>query len=270
VGWSLWVGLAGAAEPQLVHRDRDGTAPFFRRLSGAEEWTRLLPGFVTADTARDRWPLAAVWGAALAAAAIARSGTGTRRWSLAVGGLVAATATASALSGARTGGRDAVRIVGRPGVLLPAARFEARATAVWGPPDLVWGPLYEPHRHPDGAPVGDRLPLPPGRYRLALALEELAGAAGDPVLYVRPPSSPRRSATLARNAGGREGVFDVLPGEPEVTLAVAGGSPFLLEAVRLETLNLPGTARSKPPMGQVRTGRGGAEGEAAAAEPPTG
>ncbi len=27
VGWTLWTGLAGAWEPRLVHRDRDGTAP---------------------------------------------------------------------------------------------------------------------------------------------------------------------------------------------------------------------------------------------------
>ena len=43
-GWSLFAGLGGALEPRLVHRDRDGTAPFFREMSGAEEWTRLLPG----------------------------------------------------------------------------------------------------------------------------------------------------------------------------------------------------------------------------------
>ena len=63
VGWGLWAGIAGASQPQLVHRDRDGTAPFFRQLSGAREWTGLLPGYVLEDP--DRRRLALVWGASL-------------------------------------------------------------------------------------------------------------------------------------------------------------------------------------------------------------
>ena len=66
LGWTLWAGLAGAFEPQLVHRDRDGTAPLFRQLSGAREWTGLLPAYVLADP--DRHRLGAVWAVAILAA----------------------------------------------------------------------------------------------------------------------------------------------------------------------------------------------------------
>ena len=259
LGWSIWTGLAGGAQPQLVHRDRDGTAPFFRRLSGAEEWTRLLPGFVTAESAPDRRSLAAVWGVALVAAATsARGGGGPGRWSLALAGLVAAAATASTLSTARTGARDAVRIVGRPGVLLPGGGYEPALTAVWGPSDLDWGPLYEPHRHPGGAVVGSRLPLPPGRYRLRLLVEEPPGSATDPVLQVRPLAAAR-IASLVRDGGGRECVFDIRPGEAEVTLAVTGGGPFLLKGLRLEAFNPRGTSRSKLLMGEPHDGLAGVE-----------
>jgi hypothetical protein len=115
-GWGLWVGVLGVIDPALVHRDRDGTAPFFRAWSGAEEWTRLLPGFVLPETAGDRTRLALVWTTALALAAIAgrrpkpdrrSAGRGLRR--AARGG-----ATASAVSEGRTGGRDAVRLSGGP------------------------------------------------------------------------------------------------------------------------------------------------------------
>ena len=72
-GWSLWAGALGALDPSLVHRDRDGTAPFFRAWSGAEEWTRLLPGYVLPETAGDRMALTLVWASALGLAALDRS-----------------------------------------------------------------------------------------------------------------------------------------------------------------------------------------------------
>src|SRR6185369_10497525 len=114
LGWSVWTGLAGGMEPRLVHRDRDGTAPLFRAFSGAEEWTRLLPGYVLDESAGDRTALAAVWGVALLAAAAAVRGRGTPAGlGACIAGLAAAAGTASVLSTARTGGRDAVRVVGR-------------------------------------------------------------------------------------------------------------------------------------------------------------
>ena len=70
IGFTVWAGVLGAADPQLVHRDRDGTAPLWRVASGAEEWTRILPGYVLADA--DHRRLAVVWAVALAACVIGR------------------------------------------------------------------------------------------------------------------------------------------------------------------------------------------------------
>ena len=235
VGWSLWVGLAGAAQPSLVHRDRDGTAPFFRAASGAEEWTRLLPGYVLADP--DRHRLALVWGAALLLALPWRPRAATpRRVAMATLGLLAAAGSASALSHARTGGRDAVRLVGRPALAVPGWSFGRDRPATWGPEALDWGPLFEPHRHPGGAVLGSRLALPPGTYHLALRGESLA--ATPPGLEVHPdrPGAPWRPAEP-----GPEGwTFAVRPAERAVSLLLRGGGPFLLEGVVLQP-SAPGT-----------------------------
>lgn len=235
IGWGLWTGLSGAWEPRLVHRDRDGTAPFFRAHSGAEEWTRLLPAYVLGEP--DRHRLALVWAAALGAVALlaARPARGAAA-SLSAGwvGLALAAATASRLTDARTGGRDAVRVVGRPALAVPGWRIQGAAPARWGPEALSWGPLYEPHRHPDGAEIGARLPLPSGSYRLFLEADEFATAGPVPDLEARPEgASGARRATLRRAPGGFEGDFECGPGERAVTLVVRDGGPFLLKAVRL-------------------------------------
>src|SRR5439155_11618916 len=121
VGWSVWVGLTGAADPRLVHRDRDGTAPLFRAASGAEEWTRLLPGYVLPDENPDRDRLALLWATALgiAAASSLRPGTRPRGAVLAGLGPLAAACGASLLSTHRTAGRDAVRLLGRAVLSVP-------------------------------------------------------------------------------------------------------------------------------------------------------
>jgi hypothetical protein len=232
-GWSLWTGLAGGWEPRLVHRDRDGTAPLFRTLGGAEEWTRLLPGYVLEESARDRRSLAIVWATALAAAACGARRGGSR-FGRALAGLVAAAAAASVASGARTGGRDAVRLVGRPAVEVPGWRGQSAAVAAWGPEALGWGPVFEPHRHPRGAELGARLPLAAGRYRLMLEAE-LPGPAARSVVSVHPEgretAGPRDSA-MRSVSGGLEGSFDVLEGEAAVTLRLSGG-PLLIRRIRL-------------------------------------
>lgn len=236
IGWGLWTGLSGAWEPRLVHRDRDGTAPLFRAASGAEEWTRLLPAYVLGEP--DRHRLAAVWAAALGAVAVLATRT-PRAHPGALGagwaGLALAAAAASSLSDARTGGRDAVRVVGRPALQVPRWIPLGAAPARWGAEALGWGPLYEPHRHPDGAPVGVRLPLPPGAYRLTLEADDLApeGPAADLEARVEGSFPPRRTA-LRRVRGGFEADLEALPGERSVTLVVRGGGPFLLEELRLE------------------------------------
>jgi hypothetical protein len=241
-GWSLWAGALGVVDPSLVHRDRDGTAPFFRAWSGAEEWTRLLPGYVLPETAGDRTALAMVWVAALAAAVVAprRSAPTARGLAAASTVLMAAAAAASAVSEGRTGGRDAVRVIGQPAVGVPGWRAVRTADGEWGPADLRWGTLYEPHRHPDGAEVGARLELPAGRYRIDLDVEwaGIGPESGAPRLQVRPDgAAPGRTYELTRVPGGLSGVFDILPGEPAVGLRLRGGGPFTLVRVRLSTFS---------------------------------
>jgi hypothetical protein len=237
VGWSLWTGLSGAWDPRLVHRDRDGTAPFFRERSGAEEWTRLLPAYVLPDEEVDRHRLACIWVVALGLAAApwrARRPT-PAGMALATAGLLTAAAVASRTSDRRTEGRDAVRVVGRPALATPDVRWVGSAAAEWGPDDLGWGPAYEPHRHPDGAPVGGRLPLRPGFYGLEMAGQELSASAVTPDLLVVPePRAVPRPAVVGRPAAGRwEAGFAVLPGETAVTLEIRGGGALLLERLRL-------------------------------------
>lgn len=232
-GWGLWIGACGVIDPSLVHRDRDGTAPFFRAWSGAEEWTRLLPGFVLAESAGDRVPLTLVWTGALAAAMLARRrGRPTAAGlALASGTLVAAAGTASVLATARTGGRDAVRVIDRWSLSLPAPDF-SRGSASWDPAVLEGGPLYEPHRHPAGAPIGSRLPLPAGRYRLEVEAEVLGPQP--PALEVWPDGA--RNGIVASLGPATEGLattIDVPAGARAVTLRLKGGSPMVLEEMRL-------------------------------------
>jgi hypothetical protein len=229
VGWSVWVGLAGASEPRLVHRDRDGTAPFFRAVSGAEEWTRLLPGYVLGDS--DRHRLALVWAGAVLLALPWRARPVTpARVAVATLGFMAAAGLASSISHGRTGGRDAVRLVGRPALRVPGWTW-VRAPARWGPEVLDWGPLFEPHRHPEGVAVGARLPLATGRYRLLLQGERLGTAW--PLVEVQPDraGSPWRTAVPAG-----EGAWEMEVGEGDgpVTLRLRGGGPFLLREVALD------------------------------------
>lgn len=233
VGWSLWIGLAGAAEPRLVHRDRDGTAPLFRERSGAEEWTRLLPAYVLSDP--DRHRLALVWGIALAAALLGRGRNATPgTLALALVGLGAAAGTASSLSHAVDGGRGAVRLVGRAALEVPGFRVVGAAEGRWGPADLAWGALYEPHRRPEGAELGSRLNLPAGTYRLTLEADDLAPRGPAPQLEVRPErvGSPRRSPFQNLERGWAAPVI-VLPGERAVTLALVGGRPLVVRYVSL-------------------------------------
>jgi hypothetical protein len=232
LGWTLWTGLAGAAEPRLVHRDRDGTAPLFRELSGAHEWTGLLPAYVLADP--DRHRLAALWGLALVAAWPwrARRATAGR---LAVAGLgfaLAAQAAATA-SRARTDDRDAVRLVGRPVLAVPGWRTEPAAEGEWPAAALPWGPLYEPHRHPAGAEIGRRLALPPGRYRILVEADALGPEPPSLVVVPDEPGWPVRWAVVRPRTGGWGAEFIVRPGERAVTLLLQGGGPNLVRTVRL-------------------------------------
>jgi hypothetical protein len=235
LGWSLWTGLAGAWEPELVHRDRDGTAPLFRQLSGAREWTGLLPAYVLADP--DRHRLAAVWAVALLAALPWRGRVATATRVAAAGlGFVLAAQVAAGVSRARTDDRDASRLVGREALMLPGWRA-GPAVGEWPLEALGWGPLYEPHRFPDGAEVGRRLPLPAGRYRIGLHGQPLG--ATPPTVMVVPdrPGPPFRLFLTRAAAEGWEADVEVRPGEGAVSLRLRGGGAMLLKglSVQLQT-----------------------------------
>jgi hypothetical protein len=235
LGWSVWTGLAGGAEPQLVHRDRDGTAPFFRVYSGAEEWTRLLPGYVLPDENPDRHRLALLWTAALALAAASalRPGQRARGMAAASAGLLAAAGGASLLSIHHTAGRDAVRLIGRAAWSVPGWHVERSSEAVWEARDLTWGPLYEPHRYPAGAPVGERLLLPTGAYRLELQVEEVAAMAPPSLIVQVEKPAAVRSGPMESAPGVRRAAFVVRAEEGPVTLRLEGGGPFVVERIRL-------------------------------------
>ena len=233
VGWSLWAGALGTWDRTLVHRDREGTAPLLRAASGAEEWTRLVPGYVLQESEPDRRRLTLVWAAALVAAACVGGGVPRMtagRVAAASLGMVAAAGIASALSTARTHGRDAVRVVGRPALAVPGWRSEARAAAVWTTAVLDWGPAYEPHRFAEGAVLGDRLALPPGRYTIEVEGEAVPSSLSPPWLESGPHGAP---AALQATPDGLAGSFVVPEGRRETTLRLRSGGPFIVKEIRL-------------------------------------
>jgi hypothetical protein len=219
VGWGLWTGLTGAADPRLVHRDRDGMAPLFRERSGAEEWTRLLPGYVLEESAADRGRLAAVWAAALAGALFLSRRRPANAWGVAAVsvGLLGAAGLASRQSRARTEGRDAVRVLDRPALAVPGWRTT----------------VYEPHRHPSGAVIGHRLGLAAGLYDVRLS--------GDPVQGGEAPYIEVRGYRVSALRWGQGPLGPELAGQVDtrsvpgpVTLALRGGGPFILKDIRLQ------------------------------------
>lgn len=236
VGWGIWIGIGGALEPQLVHRDREDTAPFFRVFSGAREWTGLLPGYVLEHP--DRHRLAGVWAAALLLAVPWRARRPSAlRAGLAALCLVAAAQVAATVSGAsQTGDRDAVRLAGRPSLQVPGWRTVGRSPAVWLTLPLGWGPLYEPHRHPGGAILGRRLPVPPGRYRLDLELNPLGGSERPLAAWwsLDRPGSVWRPLPCTGAAGTFTADWrDLRAGRDFVNLRLHDGPPALIAGARL-------------------------------------
>jgi hypothetical protein len=150
-------------------------------------------------------------------------------------GLVVAAQAAAAVAPSRTDDRDAVRLLGRPAVRLPGFRVEGRVSGEWTPEGLGWGSLYEPHRQPEGAEVGRRLPLPAGRYRLVLEGEPLSPDRTFPPLVVSPdrPGAPDWLSPVRPGSSGWEADFDVRRSERAVTLRLRGGGPILLKRLKL-------------------------------------
>ena len=225
VGWTLLMGLSGGLSPRLVHRDREGTAPLFREVAGAAEWTRLLPRYVLGE--EDAHALGLVWGATLLVAALASSGPSrTRTCFFASFCLLGVTALAERVGRGRDEGRDAVRLLGRGALSLPGFERIKGAPARWGPGSLTWGPLFEPHRHPGGADLGSRLPLPPGRYAFSLQGQWF----GEAPPQVETSGEP---LVLVRSGDAYLGEILVREGARETTLHLASGPPFELREIRL-------------------------------------
>jgi hypothetical protein len=235
-GWSAFVGLTGALDPGLVHRDRDVTAPLYRARSGATEWTRLLPSYVLEEPDRQR--LALLWTAVLIAAAVRTKPAGAR--SIAGGLLVMAFSAEAAgrLSDARAGGREAVHVLGRVAIDWPRLNVGRTQEARWTPKELAWGPVYEPHRHSRRVAVAERLELPPGAYSLQIVAESLAGDGGPApaVVLIGPYGRPvgRAECTAQRTCD-----FD-LPARMEISLILDGGTPFAVKEIRLFNLSRSG------------------------------
>jgi len=245
IGWSLWAGLVGAAEPDLVHRDRQGAAPLLREWSGAEEWTRLLPAYVLSEP--DRHRLALPWATVLLLAALSR-GRQARAVGLAAASavLLVAAGTASALArpapSARA--RSAVHLVGRPALRQPGWAPDARHAARWTLRDLARGTFFEPSRNPQGLALGERLPLGPGPYRVSLEVDLIGGRA--PWVEVRthprhPRSPPPPTRRVVLSPAGRwySGTLRIEPGEGAVDLVVRADSAFELRSIRLEAATSP-------------------------------
>jgi hypothetical protein len=236
VAWGLWTGAIGTWDRALVHRDRDGTAPLWRAASGAEEWTRLLPGYVLDESEKDRARLTLVWLFALTAAVtIGRKDRAASPSGLAVAtlGVVVAAGIASRLSSARTEGRDAARVIGRPALAVPGWVPMRAAPALWTTDALTWGPVYEPHRAALGVVIGDRLRLPPGDYAIAIRGERVPSELLAPILFWGPGRGPAAFTTpLAPSPDGLRGSFGTT--EEETTLGVQGGGPFIVKDIRLE------------------------------------
>jgi hypothetical protein len=217
-GWSLCVGLAGVARPELVHRDRDFGAPLARVHSGAFEWTALLPGWVLAEDAPAAPRLSLLWGGVLVAACLPllRRRADPARMAAASGAAVAAAVAAATLASAPPTARDSVR-----------GRWVETS---WGPDRVPAGTVYEPHRYPAGAVIADRLPLPPGRYTLHLDAEQVGEA---PALVVRSePPQPDRRIRVGEP-------FEVGAGTRAVSLLLDGGGPLRLVRVTLRRETQP-------------------------------
>jgi hypothetical protein len=247
-GWSLWTGVGGALEPRLVHRDRDGTAPFFRAASGALEWTLLLPSYVVPPDERaydrawnDRGRLTLVWSVALLigmAASLRRQPKLSEGMRTAAGVTLSlfAAGAASWLFTGRSEGRDAVRLIGRR-VLLAGNRLIPAQQARWDAESLLWGPTYEPHRFPRGAVIGGRLPLPPGRYRLELRADGPDGVS-NPRLELSAENTRRpKTNRIAESLTGNKWSFEVMPDEVAVTLVLREGGPLLIREILLTRLH---------------------------------
>ena len=231
-GWGLWTGAVGAWDPRArPPRSRRDGAALARGRRGPRNGRGCCRAIVLDDP--NRRSLALVWASALAAAGTA--GAGRRLGAGLAGatvGLVVAAGIASRLSKARTEGRDAVRVVGRPALGVPGFPDGALGrSGRWPATALAWGPLYEPHRFPTGVVLAERLSLPAGTF-------SARGRRGRPRRAGRPPVLRLQGPTCGGlapasffgwpKAGRRISSF-LAPSRPHPV--VEGGGAFLIKDI---------------------------------------
>ena len=230
-GWTLWCGLAGSLAIETIHRDRDGTAPFFRTQSGAAEWTSVLPSFVLEEDRATRvlaWP----WGVLLVLGVVCSTREKSRRTPVVTETLAASLAfavtaiiAASLSPRAPPVERNATRLLGHPAIGLSSSSYTSAADAEWSS-----GVVFEPHRHPNGQAVGSAILLERGRYRARLASADREPGSRPPTLLVL-----RRGGAIAERfpmSEALEAWFRV-DARGEFDLALEGGAPFEVRTVRL-------------------------------------
>jgi hypothetical protein len=248
-GFGLWTGIFGAMNIETVHRDRDGVAPFFRAQSGAREWTNALPSFVLSEDRPTR-ALAIPWAGLLVLAFAVASrpfdqGEKVPRHRdslLPTAAFMAVAVLCDAWSPReRSPERDAVRLLGRPSILVPSLQFEPITEAIW-PVKL----FFEPHRSPAGFAFARALALAPGRYSVSLgtadAIDAEAGAVTMLMVRDRRTGESQRgpmamTGVSGAGGGGDEphplmGTFDVAQ-HGVFDLALLGGSPRSFQTARL-------------------------------------
>jgi hypothetical protein len=152
---------------------------------------------------------------------------------------VACAGGASLLSTSGTGGREAVHVIGRRALELPGARSFRSAPARWSVSSLAWGPAYEPHRHPEGAALAERLDLPAGPYRLVLQAEALGSTLPDLLIVHDGQPAVVTATPFVTGRAGQEALFEVGDGVP-VTLRLRGGSALIAKELWLEASTFRG------------------------------
>ncbi|MBK5257589.1 MAG: hypothetical protein JJE39_16310, partial [Vicinamibacteria bacterium] len=249
-GWSLWCGLGGALNIETVHRDRDGTAPFFRTQSGAREWTAALPSFVLSEDRPTRilaWPWAVLLGLPLLSAWLRPSAQSskvrTRDVLLAVSAFVFTAVLADRLSPrSRAPEHDAMRLLGSPSLLLPSLDFQSSAEAVW-----AIDAFYEPHRFRSGFGFAGALRLEAARYEIRLSAIDPPGASAPPSLVLHQRRSGRSVVRPMDFSGeGLHSTFQI-DESGEYDAFLQGGDPVVLRQVRLAVIGRPGLSDLRGP-----------------------
>lgn len=239
-GWSLWCGLTGAWDIASVHRDRDGTAPFFRNHSGALEWNALLPSFVLDEDRRTRslaWP----WATLLAIGVAATLGRDREEgsiestplsWGLA-GLALLGTATYVGVAATRPleTERTATRLLNRNAALsLSPLGIDSPPFATLPLPQ--GGLIYEPHRYPAGQIIAHKLSIGPTAITVEISADSLAGSP--PSIALLDQRESEVSATPLASARGQvRGAEVLVPTHGTWSLALKGGDGLLIRSLTL-------------------------------------